>query len=262
MLPSPAEIAERDARRLARVLAEVGGEGAALDGGWMACDPRGSWATYAAGLGVDGPVSDATLDALVAYYAARGRRAAIQITPYQHPSLLDGLAARGFTVYELESVLARALTPRPAGVAVPGLRFQPVDPDDDDSVANFVAAQLAGFFPDRAPPPAMIPITERVARSSRCRLWLMTVDGELAGSGGLEVFEDAAVLIAGAVMPHFRRRGIQQAFVRFRLEQARLDGRAYATVGSTPGGPTERNALRAGFQMAYTQIGLARPAPR
>ena len=255
-MPSPAEIAARDARRLAVVLSEIGGHGAPVGAGWMACDVAGSWAHYAAGLGLAGPVADDTLNALVAFYRARGRTPTIQVTPYQHPSLLEALEARGFTIFEVESVLWRPLEDLPPVTPPPGLTFRPVRGGSAADVAEFVDSQFAGFFPDQEVPPGMRPITARVATGARSRLTLLERDGTIVGSGGIEPFEDVAVLIGGCVAPAARRQGVQAAFIRHRLHQARGEGASYATIGSTPGGPTERNALRAGFRPAYTQIGL------
>ena len=215
---NPSLIADRDARRLAIVLREVGGEGAPIGGGWMACDVPGSWADHAVGLGMDGPVEGPTLDALVAFYRQRERTPRIQVTPYQHPSLLRGLEARGFSSYGEE----------PQGVV-----FRPVDPSKDDDVAAFRASQMTGFFEDAPPPPGMLPIMERVARSPRCSLWLIELDGRVVGSGGLESFEDAAVLIAACVHREARRQGLQTAFIRFRLEQAAAMGPRARSVEPT-----------------------------
>jgi GNAT superfamily N-acetyltransferase len=256
MLPSPAEIAARDARRLGQVMRELGGDVAPLAEGWMACDAPGSWATYAAGVGVERPVTAEVLDALEGFYFRRGRDAAIQTTPYQHPSLFEGLEARGFGLFDTITILARPVDDLPEAPAVPGLRLVRTDPGDPASVQAWVDAQVAGFYDDGPPPPAIPPITARVARNPRVRSWILEVDGEVAGSGGLELYEDFAVLVAGAVRPGFRRRGLHRAFMRARLAEAAAEGCAYALVGSTPGHTTERNALRAGFQVAYTEIGL------
>ena len=44
----------------------------------------------------------------------------------------------------------------------------------------------------------MLQLTEGVARcAQRWTLWLLELDGLVVGSGGLESFEDSAVLIAG-----------------------------------------------------------------
>ena len=256
LIPSPTEIAEREARRLALVLREVGGEGAPVGGGWMACDLPGSWAHYAAGLGVGRPVDDASLDALVAYYRARNRTPRIQVTPYQHPTLRSGLKERGFAPYSRESVLVRGLDSLPQVLSAPGLSFRRLDPSNDRDVEAFRDAQMTGFFEDEPPPAGMLPITERVARASRCLLWLLELEGQVVGSGGLEVFEEVGVLMAGCVHPAARRRGLHSAFIRFRLEQAARAGLRYVTIGSLLDEPTERNALRAGFAVSFEQIRL------
>lgn len=241
---------------MAAVLREVGGPGRPLDTGWLACDAPGSWADFGAGIGVDGPVEDDDLDLLVEFYGARGRPARVQLTPYLHPSLRRGLSARGFVLYEQETLLVRATADPPAVPDVPGLVLRPVDPLDDADVEAFVDVQMRGFYEGEPGPAAMEAITRRVARHPRCRTWLLELDGRVVGSGGLEGFEESAVLIAGAVVPEARRRGLQAALVAHRLRVARELGAEYVLVGSTPGGPTERNALRAGFGVAMTLIGV------
>lgn len=257
LVPTPSEIAEREERRIAIVLRELGGDGAPIGGGWMACDLPGSWADYAAGLGLDGPVDDSTLDEFLAFYRKRNRSPRIHVTPFQHPTLLSGLEARGFTVYEQENILVRLLDELPPINPIPGLVFRLVDPSNDDDVYDFRCSHVLGFCEGKEPPQGVLPITDRVARSQRCKLWLLELDGAIVGSGGLEFFEDAAVLIAGCVNAEARCKGLHSAFIRFRLQQAKKAGVRYVTVGSILGGPTERNALRAGFSVAYLQTGLS-----
>lgn len=241
---------------MALVLKEVGGEGAAVDQGWMACDGKGSWANFAAGLGVDGPVEDAAFDELVSFYRAQGHPPRVQVTPYQHTSLRQGLSARGFVIYEVETMLVRTLEELSPSPPPPGLTFEPIDPSKTDDVVAFRTSQMLGFCGNPDTPAGMIPITERVARSPRLSAWLLRLDGRIVGSGGLESFENAGVLLAACVYPEARRRGVQSAFIDFRLQQAAAAGLEYVTVASTAGGPTERNALRAGFSVAYTQVAL------
>ena len=78
----------------------------------------------------------------------------------------------------------------------------------------------------------------------------------VVGAGMLGASAARHLADAGCVYAESRRKGLQSAFIRFRLAQAASRGLRYATIGSAPGGPTERNALRAGFSAAYTQIGL------
>jgi GNAT superfamily N-acetyltransferase len=63
------------------------------------------------------------------------------------------------------------------------------------------------------------------------------------------------------VLPRFRRRGIQQALMAARLEHAASRGARFATIGARPGIPTNRNAMRMGFRLAYTKVVLVKPGP-
>ena len=254
--PTPAEISERDSRRLALVLRDIGGDGAPIDSGWMSCDVLGSWATFGVGLGMDGPVDGAALDGLVEFYRSRDRQPRIKVTPHQHPSLAQGLSDRGFIVFEQETVLAHSLEQLSPNHSLPGLVFRPVDPSSPEDLEAFWASQTRGGFEDDEAPAGLRPIFERVVRHPRATCWTMEYAGQIVGSGGLETFEDSGVLIAGCVHPEARRQGLHSAFIEFRLQAVREAGLRYAVIASLAGESTHRNALRAGFTEAYTPHNL------
>jgi GNAT superfamily N-acetyltransferase len=68
-------------------------------------------------------------------------------------------------------------------------------------------------------------------------------------------------LLGTSVLPRFRRRGIQQALMAVRLERALELGSDLSDITSRPGIPTERNAGRLGFQLAFVRPVLVRRAP-
>lgn len=259
MTSTPADIAECDGRRLACVLEEVGGAGQPLAGGWMACDTPGSWAHYAAGLGISRPFTDVDAAQLIAFYDAHGRPAEVQATPYQHESVFSVLGAHEFVFHSSETVLTRAVVELPKPCATEdALTFVRVDPADPALVSRFCEVHLAGFYTEGEPPAGARPIVERVVADPRVTLWIVEQGGQTVASAGIETFERSAVLIAGSVLPPFRRGGVQRALIRQRLEHAAALGAEYALIGSAPAGPTERNALRAGFTPAYQQFALRR----
>jgi len=239
---------------MAEVLREVGGHGAPIDSGWMSCDIPGSWATYAAGIGHNGPVPASTIDTLVDFYQSCGRPARVQVTQYQHPSLLAELQERGFKKHDQDTVLAIDLSmpKRTEDDSAPQVIFKQVDPGSPSEVSAFIASQAAGFYDDGPAPTGLVPITQRVAQVPRAMLWLIEHDGQIVGSGGLEIFEDMGVLIAGCVHPQARRQGLHRKFMEFRVAEAQRRGASYAAVASVPDGPTQRNAAREGFKVAYT----------
>ena len=262
MHPPPSEMAERECRRSVVDLEEVGGTGRAIGSGWMSCDVPDSWADHATSLGLDGPVSDAVLDEFVEYYRSRKRVPRIKVSPYQHPSLLAGLARRGFTLLEVETVLVHFLKDLPGIDPPPGVVFRPIDPADSSDVRLFRDLNIEGFHSGGPVPEGVLPITERMVRSVRCRFCIIEVDGQPAASAGIEIHDGSSVLITGSTIPGFRNRGLQSLFIRFRLHEAARMGMDYALMGSLAGDTSERNALRFGFRPCFSLMMFQQSDPR
>ena len=89
------------------------------------------------------------------------------------------------------------------------------------------------------------------------------VDGQMvAGAGGLIVPEyKMAGFFGAATLKEFRGRGIQAAFMAARLKLAQQAGCDLAVTLTMPGTTSERNAERAGFQVAYTKVVVKKKYP-
>lgn len=258
------EIAQREERRQARGTAEIAELAEPLAGGWMGYGGVGSWINRGVGMGLDGPVSEAELDRLVAFYVSRGAEPRIDVCPFAHETLVRGLAERGFTLRNLVNVLAREIEPGEDLRAClahgwpEGLRVARVDPADEAQVELFADISTSGFRPEGAPMDELeLQSARRMVRHPRCQAFLARVDGEPAGAAAMEVGERSAGLFSTSVLPAFRRRGIQQALIVHRLGAARGRGCLLACVQTRPGIATERNAVRVGFFMAYSKVILA-----
>lgn len=257
----PRAIAALEETRQARGVAETAPESIRVAGGWACWAEPGSWQNQAMGLGMDGPVRDASLDELIAFYDAHGTPPQVEVSPHAHASLIGGLRDRGFALKAFETVLYRALD-APVEVRWPeGITVREVSKTDEDDLRCYVETLTAGFAADAAetsdPGPALR-AGLRVTKHPRVRSFLVEVDGEPAGAASLEIAEPLARLIGASVLPAFRRRGIQTALVQLRARQGWLAGCSHATIQSRPGGGTERNAVRLGFQVACTKVTLDR----
>ncbi|WP_437774652.1 GNAT family N-acetyltransferase [Sorangium sp. So ce1097] len=257
---SYAEIARIEERRLALGTAAVVACAEPIAGGWMAFEGEGSWGNFAAGLGLDGPVSSEELDRLVAFYTTRGAEPQIQVCPFAHETLVRGLAERGFVLREFENVLAREIAPDEDLRALltrggpDGLEIVRVDPADDAQVRVFIEVSTSGFRPEGEPiTPALFDVTRRVVAHRGSESYLALVDGEPAGGGCVEISGEGATLFGASVLPRFRERGIQHALIVRRLERVRERGCPLVCISASPGIPTERNAMRLGFFMAYSK---------
>jgi GNAT superfamily N-acetyltransferase len=263
----PVDIAALEERRQAALLADVAPLVRPFAGGVMGFHEPGSWQNQACGIGLAGPVSDADLDAFVDFYTSRGVEPRAELSPFADETLIAGLAARGFVIREFENVLARDL---PAGedldAALPhptpaGLELTPLDRTDPDALTRIAEVSLRGFYPDTDIPPPMLEASRQTLALPATLTYAATLDGQLAAAGSVHLGDRAAALMGVSTLPPFRRRGIQQALIARRLAAARDHGCILATISSKPGIPTERNALRLGFTMAYTKVIVVRPGP-
>jgi GNAT superfamily N-acetyltransferase len=83
---------------------------------------------------------------------------------------------------------------------------------------------------------------------------LARVDGEPAGTGSLVIDGGVGWLSGDSTLPRYRRRGVQQAIQRHRLQLARDAGCDLAVIEATPGGASQRNTERLGFRIVYTHV--------
>jgi GNAT superfamily N-acetyltransferase len=67
-----------------------------------------------------------------------------------------------------------------------------------------------------------------------------------------------AALMAADTLPAFRHQGIHTALMQARLAKAVEAGCDLAMVHAAPGGQSEGNILRSGFQLAYTSVSLVK----
>ena len=119
------------------------------------------------------------------------------------------------------------------------------------NVEAFTGVVLAGDDPERD---ALLEKRRlnNLAYASR-RVIFATVDGEPAGSAGLNLFPpDGAILNGGAVRPKFRGRGVYRALLAARLGMARQAGVAGVSVW---GGPMSAPILE---RLGFVKVGWRR----
>ncbi|MEM7245344.1 MAG: GNAT family N-acetyltransferase [Acidobacteriota bacterium] len=261
------EIARLEELRQAVGTAEISPETLEFpSGGWATYDYPGSWSNQAVGLGLSGEASESELDQLVAFYTSRGVEPRVELAPFAHASVRDGLYERGFRLREFGNVMARHLTPDEdlqAALSHPlpdGYEVAWIDPDDDDLLRECVTTACRGFIPEGTDPDEdMLGMGLRCAKYPRCDTYAVTHEGRVVGSGAMESAAPVAGLFGASVLSDHRRRGIQAALIAARLERAREKGCKVACIHSEPGIPTERNAERLGFFLAYTKVVLTLP---
>ncbi len=78
-------------------------------------------------------------------------------------------------------------------------------------------------------------------------------DGEPAGAAVMHCADGVASLTFAAVLPQYRGRGLHQALILRRLEQARASGCTLAVSQAAYASASARNMERCGLRLAYTR---------
>jgi GNAT superfamily N-acetyltransferase len=253
------ELAVLEESRQARAVAAVADIVEPLAGGLLSFSGPGSYSNQAVGLGMTGPVTGPELDQLIHFYESRGFQPQIELCPYAHESLIRGLAIRNFVIKDFETVLARDMT-IPLEAKIPAeIQINRVNPSDDAQVETLLQIVADGFtianrdiFRDHARKALDYPNTFA---------YIASIDGIVAAGGSCELTAPCGALFGMTTLEKFRNRGLQRALMIARLNAAQQSGCKYLTIGSKPDSATGRNALRLGFQVAYTKAILIRPAP-
>jgi len=236
--------------------------GVELAGGWIIAGDGVSPLARAVGLGLGAPLDDQSLDTLESIFIERGQKPRIDVSAYADPALMKTLAERGYKPSEFKGVNARRLGPNDPidhaspGEGAEGVEITRVDRHDQDTVDRLVDVMSRAFNPD--PPDWLVRVTRQGVKQPSAEVFAARVDGDLAGGGCLCVVDKVGMLYSGGVLERHRRRGVQSALIRGRLMWARDRGADVAGITSIPGGPTERNARRAGFSLVDTQIVMTR----
>jgi GNAT superfamily N-acetyltransferase len=93
-----------------------------------------------------------------------------------------------------------------------------------------------------------------VAHAEGMQSFLVEDAGQPIASGGLYVQGTVALLAGASTVPEGRGRGAQRALLAARLHWAARHGCTMAMMCAQPGSQSQRNAQRAGFQVAYTRL--------
>jgi GNAT superfamily N-acetyltransferase len=181
-----------------------------------------------------------------------------EISTLADPGLHALLVRRGYEPRGFENVLGRALATAndPPSPDVSIARATAGDMPDwvDAVVTAFGSPDVGGVGGDAIPP------------ADELRKWFTTtmsvpgfegfvarLDGHIVGGGSLRLDQGVAQFCGASTLPRFRRRGVQTALLRWRLQYARDRGCDVAIVTTQPASKSQQNVQREGFQLLYAR---------
>lgn len=251
----------RAVRQLAETLGDPSYSALALEDGWLILTPLEVPLWGARGMGFEARLPDAALARME--QASFGARvpAQIDVCPLADEELGARLEARGYAASPGCEVWVRDATPAAPVDAPAGVIITAVDPTDDAQVTQFAELVARGYQEGGPVADWNMAIGRNAVRRPTRQAFVARVDGELAGGGVLGVTDGLASFTFMSTLPAHRRRGVQTALMRARLEAAIAAGAVHICVQCEVGSPTARNASRLGFRHAYTRTLWTLPLP-
>lgn len=242
--------AEAYVRAAARV-PSLGNVRAVRYGDAIACDyGPGSPLSVVKAWGLGGDADLDHLEMFERFFAETGTPCVVETSGYA-AELLAPLQARGYQLVATEHVFACRLDQLECADS-PMVELEAVD--DVDAWAR---AQAAGFVGD--PPPEMfVDFGRQAASAQRSVAAFIRFGGRRVGTCGYRIDHDVQWLYGATVAEAERGRGLQVGALRARIERGRALGCRWAKLDTAPGTASHRNALRAGFRVAYTRLVFAK----
>jgi GNAT superfamily N-acetyltransferase len=228
----------------------IGGGVAALTAG-----DYGRKLNHVTGAGLDAPICESELVALEEGYARLGLALEIDVCPFVREDTLELLASRRYAVNAFSNTYVKVLDRIPSeSSAPPSVKIEVITAGQKE---DFLAASVAGFSTERRSTILLEVLAWIAMARTDTRLYLARIDGEIAGTAGLALLDLPGVTIAhlyiASTLPAYRGRGVQSALIQARLTDATRAGATLASITARPTNSSSRNAVRAGFALAYTK---------
>ncbi|MFY7998693.1 MAG: GNAT family N-acetyltransferase [Candidatus Kapaibacteriota bacterium] len=217
--------------------------------------------TQSFGLGMDGEVEEQQIEAIEEFFFSRGAATHVEVANLADMSLTTLLGRRGYAVCEYSHVLGFDLQQLGASPA-PALRPYRLEATELEAAAEAIAAGFMeqnigeGEIPQSIR--EMFVVSIQTAGSSA---FAVTIDGEIAGAGGITILDGVAMLSGAATQPKFRGRGVQQALIQARLQFAHDEGCVIAQVSTAPGTISQKNMHNKQFSILYARTKFVKMLP-
>ena len=207
--------------------------------------------TQTFGLGMFAEPTAEDLARIEEFFRERGAAASHEVSPLADPSAFELLNGRGYRPVEFTSVMFRPLRPGvlSAERGAEGVSVRAVGEGEHELWAQTSARGWSesgyGDF--------MLGLARVSAKRADVVSFMAELEGRPAGTGAMSICEGVALLAGASTVPEARNRGAQLALLDARLRHAAQAGCDLAMMCALPGTPSQRNAERQGFRIAYTR---------
>ena len=243
----------------ARAFPEIGAQWIEVCGVYAMFDGVDSPLTQTFGLGLFDPVAANDLDRIEKFFQERGAPVFHEVSPMADPEIFPLLNQRGYQPCEFTTVMFR---PIERGVSYTELRNENIHVrlTTADEIEVWAKTSSRGWseYPELGR--FMLNFGKIVAQRKQGLSFIAELDGKPIATGAMTIYDGVAFLAGASTIPEGRKQGAQLALLDSRLRYAAEHGCDIATMGALPGSPSQRNAERQGFRIAYTRAKWQLPA--
>ncbi len=200
--------------------------------------------THTFGLGL-GDMTEVDWAKIEDFYRERSSPTVHKVSTLAAAETFGRLSERGYRMINAANVLVQRLD-RVVVREATGVRR--AEPSDENA---WVEAAVRGFG---APVEALEALSRGMFHNASMAHFLVETEGRIVATGSVGVHQGVALIAGGSTVPEFRGRGAQAALLAARLDYARSAGCELAAMSCSPGSPSHRNGLRAGFEMVYSRL--------
>jgi GNAT superfamily N-acetyltransferase len=229
-------------------------------GAYAMYDGADSPLTQTFGLGLFDTVTPADLTDLEEFFRERAAPVFHEVSPLADAKLLALLNERGYQPIEFTTVMFRPVFEGLRLASAPNERITVRLARGDESDA-WAATSARGWSEDEAVAGMILGLAEVSAKRDGALSFLAEIGGQAIATGGLFIHGGVALLAGASTVPEGRKQGAQLALLDARLRYAAARGCDIAMMCALPGSPSQRNAERQDFRIAYTRPKWRLPQP-
>ena len=219
-------------------------------GAYVVFDGVDSPVTQSFGLGVFEEPTAAAMDEIESFFLERGAAVIHEVCPLGGVATMDLLCTRGYRPLEISSVLYQPIGPQSARDEG-AIRVRAIAPEEAGLWSRINARGWAHDHPEFQE--FLEQFGSLIAARDEGVCFIAEIEGQAGAAGVLSLHEGVALFGGAATIPEFRRRGLQAALLRARMNYAQEHGCDLAMMVAEAGSQSQRNAERAGFRIAYTR---------
>lgn len=225
-----------------------------LSGGVAVFTETGSPVNHLVGAGLTEPITDQGLAEVESFFAEFESEFEAWVAPGRD---LAPFVARGYPGPTTMRVFARPAVP--VDVIAGTITIERVERGSTDEAETYGRLAAAAFG---STAPVMIRLFAAFFAVPGVRLHRARVDGVVAGVARLVIDGDLAEFGGGATLPELRGRGVQQAMLGYRINEACAAGCSILVTEAEPETGSARNILRARFEAAFDYSVFTSPERR